>query len=117
MGGRDRTPALRLAGIDGWLWLEFDVPRLESRIYAGVVSGAAIVPIEFKVGAKQHARSDSEQAWDYALDLKNFHRGSHASSILAIVVATEAADGDVEWQPPHSDSVRPPRRTNADWSA
>ena len=71
-----------LAGVDGFLWLEFEVPRLGSRIDAVVVSCSAVVPIEFKVGATKHTRNDHEQAWDYALDLKNFHRGSHAAAIL-----------------------------------
>ena len=46
-----------LVGLDGYLYLEFDVPRLGSRIDAVVITGPAIIPIEFKVGeAKFHAR-------------------------------------------------------------
>src|SRR5689334_14532318 len=48
------------AELDGRLWLEFDVPRLGSRIDAVIVSGPAIVPIEFKVGAIRHTRDDFE---------------------------------------------------------
>ncbi len=33
----------------------------------------------------------SEQVWDYALDLKNFHKASHAAAIMPILVATNAA--------------------------
>jgi hypothetical protein len=102
-----------LVGSSGWLCLEFDVPRLGSRIDAVLIGGAAIVPIEFKVGAADHSRTDYEQAWDYALDLKNFHRGSHQAPIFPILVATEAAHADDEWQEPYDDGVRPPRRTNS----
>jgi hypothetical protein len=44
-------------------------------------------------------RSAIEQAHDYALDLKNFHRGSHNLPIVPIVVATRAKpDGAQEPQ-------------------
>jgi hypothetical protein len=32
--------------------------------------------IEFKVGAKKFERLDYEQAWDFRIDLKNFHAPS-----------------------------------------
>src|SRR5262245_34146230 len=59
-----------LSQVRGWVALEFAVPRLGSRIDAVVVSGPALVPIEFKVGAQSYHRADFNQAWDYALDLK-----------------------------------------------
>lgn len=102
-----------LAGMAGWIALEFDIPRLGSRIDAVVVLGAALVPIEFKVGEGEFLRTDLNQAWDYALDLKNFHAASHAAPIFPILIATEAEQQDGEWQPSHPDGVRPPRRCNA----
>src|SRR5687768_1143029 len=63
-------------GITGTIYLEFDVPRLGSRIDAVIVSGPAIFPIEFKCGEAAYNTADCNQAWDYALDLKNFHRAS-----------------------------------------
>src|SRR5262245_60023741 len=42
-----------LAAVDGHVFLEFDVPRLGTRIDAVVLAGAALIPIEFKVGAKE----------------------------------------------------------------
>ena len=62
-----------LAGLGGTLYLEFDVPRLGSRIDAVLVSGSAVVPIEFKCGEQKFSAAAYNQAWDYALDLKNFH--------------------------------------------
>lgn len=102
-----------LPGISGHVFLEFDVPRLGSRIDAVVVSGRALIPIEFKVGATKYLPTDVEQAWDYALDLKNFHRGSHGASIYPLLVATEANRADADWPVPHADGVRPPRKVNA----
>jgi hypothetical protein len=48
-----------------------------------------------------------------ALDLKNFHAGSHAASIFPILVATQAQVADDAWQPASPDGVRPPYRCNA----
>ncbi|MFN8642690.1 MAG: hypothetical protein U0802_13935 [Candidatus Binatia bacterium] len=101
-----------LDGVDGYIYLEFDVPRLGSRIDAVVVGGSVVVPIEFKVGALTYERADYNQAWDYALDLKNFHEASHGAAICPILVATEAPSGDAEWRSAHADGVRPPARSN-----
>jgi len=108
----DEIEILRSAldGLLGTLYLEFDVPRLGSRIDAVLVSGPAIFPIEFKCGERQFRVADYNQAWDYALDLKNFHAASHDASILPILVATEAEDADGAWQAPYPDAVRPPYR-------
>lgn len=99
--------------LDGAVFLEFDVPRLGSRIDAVLISGPAIFPIEFKCGERNYHTADYNQAWDYALDLKNFHSASHAAPIFPVLVATEAATSDPEWATPHPDAVRPPRRCNA----
>jgi len=98
-----------LREIDGTLFLEFDVPRLGSRIDAVVVSGAAVFPIEFKCGERQFTLSGHNQAWDYGLDLKNFHRGSHDAHVLPILVATGATRSESAWKAMHADGVRPPR--------
>jgi len=103
-----------LAGVGGWVALEFDIPRLGSRVDVIVLTGPAVVAIECKVGERAYLRTDFNQAWDYALDLKNFHAASHDASIFPILLATEAPDGDATWQPPHPDGVRPPRRSNAE---
>lgn len=100
-------------GIDGWIYLEFDIPRLGSRIDAVVITGSAVIPIEFKVGEREFRRADIEQVWDYALDLKNFHEASHSANLFPLLVATEATLIDASWKPPASDGVRPPRLCNA----
>jgi len=99
-----------LGGLSGRLYLEFDVPRLGSRIDAVLISGPAIFPIEFKCGERQFRSADYNQAWDYALDLKNFHAASHEASILPVLVATESDVADSDWQPAFPDGVRPPFR-------
>jgi hypothetical protein len=102
-----------LRGIPGAVFLEFDVPRLGSRVDAVLVSGAAILPIEFKCGASQFHVNDFNQAWDYALDLKNFHAGSRSAPVFPILVATAAPTSDSAWRQSDPDQVRPPFRCNA----
>ncbi|MEX2016036.1 MAG: DUF2075 domain-containing protein [Candidatus Hydrogenedentales bacterium] len=99
-----------LRDVVGMLYLEFEVPRLGSRIDAVLVSGVAIFAIEFKCGERQFRLDDYNQAWDYGLDLKNFHAASHDAPIFPILVATEAGTDDDGWQAAYPDGVRPPYR-------
>lgn len=100
-------------GFEGWLFLEFNIPRMGRRIDAIFVSRAAIFVIEFKVGETVYRREDLNQVWDYALDLKNFHKASHAAPILPILVATEAGASDAILPPAHEDGVYSPIQSNA----
>jgi hypothetical protein len=62
------------------------------RIDAVLLVGPVVFAVEFKVGETDFGRDAEDQVWDYALDLKNFHEGSHALSIVPILVSTEATD-------------------------
>lgn len=84
-----------LAGIEGAIFLEFNIPRMGRRIDAVVLTGPLVLVIEFKVGASDFGVSAIEQVWDYALDLKNFHEGSHGVRIVPMLVATEANSSPV----------------------
>ena len=82
---------------DFTLYFEFSIPRMGKRADAVVVIGDCIFVIEFKVGSATFDRHAIEQVEDYALDLKNFHEGSHDLSIVPILVATKApASRDVQ---------------------
>jgi Schlafen group 3, DNA/RNA helicase domain len=102
-----------LGASEGAVFLEFDVPRIGSRIDAVLVAGPAVVVIEFKVGERDFRTADRNQVWDYALDLKNFHEASHAAPIVPILVATEAADVLPLLLDPADDGVFPPVMCNA----
>jgi len=81
----------------GTVFLEFTIPRMGRRIDAVLLIGGVVVVLEFKVGQSRIERAALDQAWDYALDLKNFHEASHTRPIVPILVATEyagAAEGD-----------------------
>ncbi len=81
-----------LCGSSGAIWLEFNIPRMGRRADVVVISGGIIFVIEFKVGACTATIDDLNQVWDYALDLKNFHKGSHDAVIAPILVATESSE-------------------------
>ena len=79
-----------LEGFEGGIFLEFNIPRMGRRIDAVVIVGPVCLVVEFKVGEAEFNRQDIEQAWDYALDLKNFHEASHIVSIVPVLIATES---------------------------
>lgn len=68
---------------------EYDIPRLGKRVDVILLLRGIIFCVEFKVGKDTKAQADLDQAMDYALDLKNFHAGSHNRLILPILVPTK----------------------------
>lgn len=98
----------QLANLTGSLFLEFSIPRMGRRIDAVLLVGAVIFVIEFKVDAHAFERAAIDQAWDYALDLKNFHEASHAASIVPILIATEAKTSPPLLLHAHGDKVYAP---------
>ena len=75
---------------DGRIFLEFYIPRMGKRADAVLIAGDIVFVIEFKAGASGHTSSAFEQVEDYALDLKNFHEGSHSVPIVPVLVSTSA---------------------------
>ncbi|WP_262250319.1 DUF2075 domain-containing protein [Parapedobacter soli] len=76
----------------GYVFFEYDIPRMGRRIDAVVIIANAILVLEFKVGDVNYHRYAIDQVWDYALDLKNFHEPSHAAVIAPVLIATAAPD-------------------------
>lgn len=79
---------------NGHILFEFAIPRMGKRADVVLFLNNALVVVEFKVGAISFDRHSIEQVHDYALDLKNFHRGSHELAIVPILVATRASSAD-----------------------
>lgn len=79
-----------LVGLTGHVLFEFDIPRIGRRIDVVLITGAVVLVLEFKVGARTFERGAINQVWDYALDLKNFHEPSHSLKLIPILVATHA---------------------------
>lgn len=103
----------QLAEFEGHIFLEFEVPRIGSRIDAVLALGPLLFILEFKVGESFINRADLNQAWDYALDLKNFHEGSHQLSIVPILIVTNAATTPTKTLEHHRDNVFKPVSTSA----
>ncbi len=74
----------------GNVFFEFSIPRMGRRADVVLLLDGVVFVLEFKVGADDFFAADTEQTWDYALDMKNFHRESHALSVVPILIATEA---------------------------
>ena len=74
---------------DGQIIFEYDIPRLGKRIDVVLLLKGIIFCLEFKVGETKILESDIDQVFDYALDLKNFHKFSHDHIIVPILIATE----------------------------
>jgi schlafen family protein len=104
-----------LAGRQGTLYLEFTIPRMGRRIDALVIIGPVIFVLEFKVGEQIFLSQDMDQVVDYALDLHNFHEGSHHTYIAPVLVCTRAdrKNQGIPDMPP-SDFLFEGSRTNAD---
>ena len=76
----------------GHIFLEFVIPRMGKRADTILVFSGVVFVIEFKIGANRYQKMDKEQCVDYALDMKNFHEGSHKVLIAPILVATDAPE-------------------------
>lgn len=102
-----------LSGLAGVVLLECYIPRMGKRADAVVLVGDNVLILEFKVGHHEHGRDALLQAEDYALDLKNFHEGSHHANLVPILIATKAPS--VPFQVPlfADDRVSPPLKANA----
>ncbi len=74
---------------NGRIIFEYDIPRLGKRIDVVLLLNGIIFCLEFKVGESTIHECDVDQVLDYALDLKNFHRFSHDSLIVPILIATK----------------------------
>ena len=76
----------------GRIYLEFIIPRMGRRADAILFHANMVFLLEFKIGKSEYEKADKDQCMDYALDMKNFHEGSHTRPILPILVATGAGN-------------------------
>jgi hypothetical protein len=76
--------------VDAHIFFEFSIPRMGRRADAILLLGDVVVVLEFKVGASKFDAAAIDQVVDYALDLKNFHEGSHNLLVVPVLIATDA---------------------------
>ena len=79
-----------LQGLEGEIFFEFSIPRMGKRVDTLIIIKNVVFVIEFKVGESHFLNFNIEQVWDYALDLKNFHKTSHNAVIVPVLIATES---------------------------
>lgn len=75
---------------DGMILFEYIIPRMGKKVDVILLYYNIVFIIEFKCGATKYLHSYIDQVYDYALDLKNFHKESHDKLLVPILVATEA---------------------------
>lgn len=103
-----------LPNINGHLYFEFSIPRMGKRVDCLLIIGSIVFVIEFKVGEKDFLNHNIEQVWDYALDLKNFHKPSQSLLLVPILVATHTKDCILEITTSnHNDNLINPIKTNS----
>lgn len=83
-----------LKGFDGKVIFEYTIPRMGKRVDTIVLYNNIVFVLEFKCGSKKYNSSDYDQVYDYALDLKNFHKESFDKLIVPILIATDAPAKD-----------------------
>lgn len=104
-----------LDGYCGTIFFEFSIPRMGKRVDCLVIIDNIVFVIEFKVGENEFLSYNIDQVWDYALDLKNFHKPSHSAVLAPILVATEARNLLTEISlTPHNDDLIFPIKSNKD---
>ncbi len=71
----------------GSLFFEYSIPRMGRRVDVILLIDGFVFVLEFKTGTEQiNYREAVIQAWDYALDLKNFQEGSIDRFLFPIAV-------------------------------
>ncbi len=104
-----------LAAYRGAIFLEFTIPRMGTRADAVIIIGPIVFVLEFKVGERRFLQQDLDQVVDYALDLRNFHEGSHEAYIAPVLVSTRArADRRLVPAELPGDRLFPAARTDAE---
>lgn len=99
----------------GSIYFEYSIPRMGKRIDAVVITGSTIFILEFKVGETEFPSYATDQVWDYALDLKNFHETSHEHFIAPVLIATKAKNILTTISTtPHNDKMLFPIKCNAE---
>lgn len=82
----------RLAGcgMEGDIIFEYDIVRLGKRIDVILLIRHMVFSLEFKNGKEIFTAQDAQQAEDYAIDIKNFHKESENLYVCPILIATKA---------------------------
>ncbi|MFN4951219.1 MAG: DUF2075 domain-containing protein [Flavobacteriales bacterium] len=101
--------------ISGQIFFEFSIPRMGKRVDCILIHRNIVFVLEFKVGQNKINHADLEQVWDYALDLKNFHKPSHEIFLVPILIATNVQTHKFRKEfHVYSDNLFKPIQSNSD---
>lgn len=81
---------LAACGMRGDIIFEYDIVRLGKRIDVIILIRHMVFSLEFKNGKEIFTAQDAQQAEDYAIDIKNFHKESENLYVCPILIATRA---------------------------
>ena len=81
---------LEVCGMEGDIIFEYDIIRLGKRIDVILLIRHMVFSLEFKNGKTAFTAQDAQQAEDYAIDIKNFHKESEDLYVCPILIATDA---------------------------
>ena len=81
---------LKACGMAGDIIFEYDIVRLGKRIDVILLIRHMVFSLEFKNGKNVFTAQDAQQAEDYAIDIKNFHKESEDLYVCPILIATDA---------------------------
>lgn len=76
----------------GTIFFEYNIPRMGRRADVIVLIDGIIFVLEFKTAGQKFNREGLIQAWDYAIDLKNFQEGSFNRTLIPILVVPNEKD-------------------------
>lgn len=77
---------------EGHVILEYTVPRIGRRVDAILIVSGLLFVVEFKIEDKSYKKAALNQVIDYALDLKDFHEGSHELFIIPVLCSSGASE-------------------------
>ena len=84
-----------LTSLNGNIYFEFTIPRMGKKVDNILIIDNCLFVLEFKIGSNIYEKHALDQAFDYGLDLNNFHEGSHNKNIIPILIADEANEVEI----------------------
>lgn len=75
---------------EGQVIFEYTIPRMGKRVGVVCLYKNIVFLLEFKCGDREYHSTAYDQVYDYALDLRNFHKESHHKLLVPIIVSTLA---------------------------
>ena len=97
----------------GSVYFEYKIPRMGRRADVIILIEGVVFVLEFKTANQKFSREAMVQVWDYAIDLKNFQKGSRNRVLLPILVVPNEKNCNCSLELKHfEDNVYEPIHVN-----